>query len=189
MGDALYTKDMTRLILYFGTGESFTVPASVTEIAPYAFRGRSSLKAVTFEAGSAISSIGSYAFADCTSLSAFSLPKTITRLSEGMLSGCTALTSFAFPADTACTAIGIDAFRGCTALAELRVPAGIVEIGTGAFSECGGLAAVHLAVTSGWHVSDRVGNLEIPASRLATPAFAAAALRDTYSARAWTRVN
>lgn len=181
--DALYNKDMTYLIRYFGVGESFEIPASVVAIGPSAFRDQAALSSITLAEGSALAEIGAYAFAGCTSLTSFDLPIRITRISDGLFAGCTSLAGFAFPEGTACTAIGAEAFRGCTAITEFTIPACITEIGQNAFYECTGLLGVHFAVTSGW----MVGGQDLFASQIATPAQAAAALLGAYHVKTWVR--
>lgn len=181
--DALYNKEMTRLIRYFGSGESFVLPASVVEIAPSAFRDQPALREITLEAGSALALIGEYAFAGCTALVGFDLPVAIARIPNGMFAGCTSLSDFALPEGSACTAIGAEAFRGCISLASFTIPEGVVEIGQNAFFECSGLLGVRFAVTSGW----MVGGQDLVASQIATPAQSAAALTRTYRVKTWVR--
>lgn len=185
VGDALYTKDMTRLILYFGTGETFTVPASVTEIAPSAFRDRSSLVSVRFEAPEALSVLGDYAFAGCTSLASFTLPEGLERIGTGAFRGCTSLALFTFPEESACRAIGAEAFRGCTAFVEFSIPESITEIGANAFYECTGLLRLNFSVTSGW----KIGVQNVNPAQIDTPAMAAAVMLGTYHSKTWTRVK
>lgn len=183
VGEALYTKDMTRLIRYFGTGESFTVPATVTEIAPSAFRDHAALKSVSFEPRSELSVLGDYAFAGCTSLAAFDLPKGVGRIGNGAFLGCSALSSFSLPKVSACTAIGAEAFRGCSALVEFAIPEAVSEIGQNAFYECRGLLRLNLEVIEGW----RAGDQDIPSVQLDAPAKVAAMLCDIYHIKTWVR--
>ena len=180
---ALYTKDMTRLIRFFGTQDSFTVPASVTEIAPSAFRDKTALVNLTFQEGSALTVLGDYAFLGCTALTSFDMPKGVTAIGTGAFSGCSALTACTMPEDAACTAIGTGAFRGCSALAAFTVTANVTSIGQNAFYECRSLAAVYLVAGNEWYTETQ----DIPAFHIAGPALAASALRDTYHANTWTR--
>ena len=180
---ALYTKDMTRLIRFFGTQDSFTVPASVTEIAPSAFRDKTALVNLTFQEGSALTVLGDYAFLGCTALTSFDMPKGVAVIGTGAFSGCSALTACTMPEDAACTAIGTGAFRGCSALAAFTVTANVTSIGQNAFYECRSLAAVYLVAGNEWYTETQ----DIPAFHIAGPALAASALRDTYHANTWTR--
>lgn len=182
-GDALYSKDMSRLVLYFGTGESFTVPATVTEIAPSAFSGRTALRTVSFEMGSALTVLGDYAFKGCTSLTGFTLPKGVARIGTGAFYGCRSLTAFLLTKGSVCTAIGAEAFRGCAALVEFSIPEKITEIGQNAFFECEGLLRVNFTLADGW----RAGDQDVHPSLLSTPANAASALRTTYHIKTWVR--
>ena len=183
VGDALYTKDMTRLIRYFGKDKSFTVPATVTEIASSAFRDQKTLTSITFEEGSALVTLGEYAFSGCTSLTAFTIPSGVKRISNGAFSGCTSLATFAYPLDSVCAAIGAEAFRGCSALTSIRILTDMTEIGQNAFYECTSLGAVHFAVTEGW----RAGDQDVPKTVVYASAQAATALKDTYHIKTWVR--
>ena len=182
-GNALYTKDMTCLIRYFGTGEAFTVPASVTEIAPSAFRDNAALCTVTFEEGSALTVLGDHAFAGCTALTTFNVPNGVGKIGNGAFLGCTALISCNIPAESACTAIGTEAFRGCASLSTFTINEGITSIGQNAFYECRGLTAVYFAAPEGWHTERQ----EIPTFQLESSILAVSALRESYSINTWTR--
>lgn len=181
-GDALYSKDMSRLIFYFGTGESFTVPAAVRVIEPGAFSESTALRSVGFEEGSALSVLGDRAFSGCSGLTAFTLPAGVARIGARAFSGCASLSSFAFSPDSACTAIGAEAFRGCTALSEMVLGAAVTEIGQRAFCECPSLFAVRL-IADGWWAGDQ----SVSAALLADPQEAALALRTTYCIKTWVR--
>lgn len=82
---------MTKLIKVLQNVTEFTVPASVTEIAPNAFSGNASLKKVTFAAGGNLEKIGAYAFSG-TGISEITIPATVTYIGEGAFSWCENLT-------------------------------------------------------------------------------------------------
>jgi hypothetical protein len=116
---ALFNYDMTTLIAYPAgrVGASFEIPATVTEIAAFAFAGASYLTNITFADASNITSIGQYAFAGTsitafdvtalgtvipaglfadTNLAAITLPNNVTSIGAGAFAG-TNLTAFTFP--------------------------------------------------------------------------------------------
>ena len=73
-------------------GESMTIPASVT-------------------------SIGSYAFADCSNLTSLTIPEGVRSIGERAFSGCTGLNSITIPSSVG--QIALNAFLDCSALTEL----------------------------------------------------------------------
>ena len=86
----LFDKDGTTLISYpAGKKGAYTIPESVTSIAPYAFFG-SRLENITIP--DTVTQIGEYAFAFSQSLKTIDMSNAKV-LPEGMLKGCTKLTS------------------------------------------------------------------------------------------------
>lgn len=61
-----------------------------------------------------VTSIGSYAFADCTGLTSITIPDSVTSIGEWAFYGCTGLTSVTIPDSV--TSIGERAFYECTGL-------------------------------------------------------------------------
>ena len=80
---------------------SVTIPASVTTIGEDAFFGNVSLESVTFEAGSQLTSIGSYAFYYAVSLTSITIPEFVTSIASTSFSSAMILTSFDVNADNA----------------------------------------------------------------------------------------
>jgi len=99
----LYDKDITVLIQYLvlNTRTSFTIPNSVT-------------------------SIGNYAFADCTALTSVTIPNSVTSIGDGAFYDCTGLTAAHFVGNA--PTMGTDVFRSCAI----------------------GFTVKHLADTTGW---------------------------------------
>ena len=73
--------------------------------------------------GEGLTSIGSSAFRDCTSLTQVTLPAGLTSIRTYAFSGCTSLTQITLPAGL--TSIGEYAFSGCTSLTQVTLPAGL----------------------------------------------------------------
>ncbi|MBE6633080.1 MAG: hypothetical protein E7620_01915 [Ruminococcaceae bacterium] len=78
----VYTKDMKTLVLAVpgAVSGTFTVPASVTTIAPGAFSANNGITDVRFEAGSQLKEIGDAAFALCPILTTVTLPERAVRI-------------------------------------------------------------------------------------------------------------
>ena len=113
----LYNKDKTTLLQYPAgkTGDSFTVPDSVTAIGDYAFYGCSILTSVALPAS--LTNIGEYAFNGCTALASVKLPTGLTTIGYRAFAACDSLTSVDFPASL--ETIGDSAFLYSTGLTSL----------------------------------------------------------------------
>lgn len=89
-----------------------------------------------------LTSIGDYAFGDCSKLKTVILPNNITRIGNSAFRFSRNLESIIIPESV--SNIGIDAFRGCTSLTEIIVPDNVISIAQGAFQECSNLKTVAL---------------------------------------------
>ena len=87
-----------------------------------------------------VTSIGDYAFYNCSSLTSVTIPNSVTSIAGYAFSGCSGLTSVTIPITV--TSIGEDAFRGCSGLTSITIPNSVTSIGNGAFSYCSGLTSV-----------------------------------------------
>ena len=116
------------------------VPNSVTSIGDYAFNNCSGLTSISLP--DALSSIGDDAFRGCTGLTSISLPDALSSIGGSAFSGCTGLTSISFPDGLA--SIGDYAFYECSGLTSISFPDGLVSIGNGAFRRCTGLTSITL---------------------------------------------
>lgn len=154
----------SKLIWVSQNVTSFTVPASVTNIAANAFAGNAKLRSVTFEEGSNLQIIGNYAFS-ATGISSIVLPASVVSLGTGAFSWCDNLTTvdisqfkgsvipeeafyyspvsnIKWGADI--TTIGARAFAN-TALKSLDLTAiPVTSIGSNAFAACPYLKSVKL---------------------------------------------
>ena len=81
---------------------------------------RENIKTVVI--GNGVTSIGDYAFNDCTSLTSINIPSSVTGIGESAFSVCTSLTSVTIPSSV--TSIGYFAFFGCLALETITVDEG-----------------------------------------------------------------
>ena len=101
----------------------------------------------TYE-GKAVTSIGSNAFCDCTSLTSIVIPDSVTSIGDGAFYNCTSLTSIEIPDNV--TSIGDYAFFDCTSLTSIEIPDSVTSIGYEAFCNCTSLTSIEIpdSVTS-----------------------------------------
>ena len=114
------------------------IPNSVTSIGDWAFYECSSLTSVTIP--NSVTSIGSRAFSGCSGLTSVTIPNSVTSIGSGAFSGCSSLTSVTIP--NSVTSIGSSAFSGCSSLTSVTIPNSVTSIEGGAFSRCSSLTSV-----------------------------------------------
>jgi hypothetical protein len=93
---------------------------------------------------SGVTSIGTSAFEDCTSLSGtVTIPGTVTSIGNRAFYGCTNLTGVTIQSGV--TGIGDEAFYNCKKLnTHVAIPQGVTSIGEFAFANCEKLPSVYL---------------------------------------------
>ena len=87
-----------------------------------------------------ITSIGEYAFGNCTGLTSVTIPNSVTSIGEEAFYGCTGLTNVTIP--NSVTSIGKEAFYRCSGLTSVTIPESVTSIGDYVFSRCTGLTDV-----------------------------------------------
>lgn len=149
----LFTKDKSKLVCYpqKKTGSSYSIPEGVsvlgeasiyntqlseitfpstlTEIQYYALGNNSKLTSADLSK-TAVSSIGLYAFTNCSSLSSVLLPDSLYEIAGAAFSHCKALSEITLPKNLGM--IGQYAFID-TGLSKITVPDSVTEIGYSAF--------------------------------------------------------
>ncbi len=98
---------------------SVSIGNGVTSIGRYAFRDCTSLVSVTFGENSQLTSIGNDAFYDCTGLTSITIPDSVTSIGSGAFHGCSKLTSVSI--GNGVTSISSSAFYNCTSLVNITV--------------------------------------------------------------------
>ena len=153
---------------------SIAIPDSVTSIGEGAFSGCSGLTAIEVSADNptyrsenncliemetnaliagcktsiipkGVTSIGSWAFVDCSGLTAVRITDSVTSIGDGAFYNCRGLTAIAIPDSV--TSIGDSAFWDCSGLTSIRIPDSVTSIGDLAFSSCSGLTSIEYAGT------------------------------------------
>jgi hypothetical protein len=95
---------------------------------------------VSVEIGDCVTSIGSYAFSNCRSLTSVTIPNSVTSIGESAFDSCTSLTSCTIGSGV--TSIGDWAFYGCSGLTSIDIPDSVTIIGIEAFRDCYALTSI-----------------------------------------------
>ncbi len=131
-----------------GKMDNYTATAAY----PSPFDNQSSIKKVIINSG--VTSIGNFAFYDCSGLTSITIPNSITSIGERAFEGCNSLMSITVPDSV--TSIGDHAFMDCSGLTSLTIGKGVKSIGYNAFLSCSGLTSI--VVNSGNAVYDSRNN-------------------------------
>ena len=147
--DALISKN------YFNSGlkslfgnqvTEYVIGNDVTSIGDFAFYDCSGLTSITIP--NSVTSIGNLAFSGCTGLTSITIPNSVTTIIRCAFLGCSSLTSITLP--NSVTSIEHRVFSGCTGLTSITIPNSITTIAERAFEDCSGLRSITIgnSVTS-----------------------------------------
>ena len=117
------------------------IPEGVTSIGDWAFYNCSSLTSIEIPAS--VTSIGYAAFSGCSSLTSIEIPASVTSIGDYAFSRCSSLTSITFAENSQLTSIGNSAFSRCSSLTSIELPASVTSIGAYAFQYCSSLASIN----------------------------------------------
>ena len=111
-----------------------------------------------------VTSIGDYAFYNCSFLTSVTIPNSVTSIGDYTFSGCSSLTSITIP--NSVTSIGDGAFYVCTFLTSITIPNGVVSIGDYAFLACFSLTSLTCEAstppTLGENVFPHISTIAVP---------------------------
>ena len=120
------------------TAANPTLPSDLTTIGEYAFYNCTNLALTSLPNG--ITSIGANAFRNCTNLALTSLPSELTSIGTYAFQNCSRLALTSLP--DGLTNIPNYGFQGCYALALTSFPDDVSNIGTSAFQYCKGITSL-----------------------------------------------
>ena len=133
-----YSNDYTGDIVIPASVTYKSVSYSVTSIGTFAFEGCSSLTSITIP--NSVTSIGNYAFSACSSLSSITIPNSVTSIGNDAFIMCTMLTNVTIPNNV--TKMGDGAFYYCYNLRSISISDNITSIGEETFKYCDRLHTV-----------------------------------------------
>lgn len=116
--------EITKLNDVGSTGAmwNFTSSATAAELPWYSSKGTITKVSI----GYGVTTVGDYAFQNCTAITSVAIPNTVTMIGAGAFSGATKLESVTLP--SALTSIGENAFQS-TVIKSLSIPATVTVIG------------------------------------------------------------
>ena len=117
--------------------------------------------------GNPVTSIGDWAFGDCTSLESVTIGNSVTSIGDYAFSGCTSLESVTI--GNSVTSIGYFAFKDCTSLVNITIPDSVTSIGDYAFKDCTSLETINysgtkihwIAISKGSYLNDNTGSYTV----------------------------
>ena len=140
----LFNKDKTMLIFWpLGKTGTPVIPSSVTTIGSYAFYNRTSLTSITIP--NTVTKIYGSAFYECTSLASITIPDTVTYLGSSSFERCSSLKTIDIPSSV--TYLGSYAFAKCSKLNTVNLNANITSIESYTFDSCSALKNITIPDT------------------------------------------
>ncbi len=166
-GGILFDKNQTTLIrCLINPVGNYTVPGTVTNIAPAAFAQCTQLTSITIP--SSVTCIGSNAFDFCAGLGGITIPDSVTSIGPSAFTMCTSLTNVTL--GSGLTTVGDSAFILCTNLPSIIIPGSVTTIGNDAFEFCTGLTNITIGAgvtsigDSAFWGCARLVNVSLPAN-------------------------
>ena len=121
--------------------KAIVIEDGVTSIGDYAFWNCTGLTSISIPNN--VTSIGSSAFESCSQLASIEIPSSVTSIGDYAFSGCSGLTSVNIPEDV--TSIGERVFMNCSQLASIEIPKSVTSIGKYAFRSCNNLTSIMIS--------------------------------------------
>ena len=101
--------------------------------------------------GNSVTSIGDYAFKDCSGLTSVTIPNSVKSIGRVAFYHCSGLTSVTIP--NSVTSIGKEAFSRCSSLTNVTIGNSVTRIGEKAFSNCYALTEINVATDNPYYCS------------------------------------
>ena len=111
----------------------------------------------TVKIGNSVTSIGNYAFYNCTSLTSVTIGDSVTSIGYSAFDDCTSLISVMIPDSV--TSIGSSAFGDCTSLTSVTIGDSVTNISRWTFNGCTSLTSITVHPDNPAYCSDMYGVL------------------------------
>jgi hypothetical protein len=146
-GEFIYTTNDTSATItgYTGPGGNVTIPDTigdkpVTSIGTWAFINCTNMTGIAIP--NSVTALSAYVFRGCSGLTNVVIPNSVTSFEAGTFGGCSSLTNVTLPDNV--TNITDDMFIGCGKLANITLPDSVRSIGSTAFYGCNNLADIQI---------------------------------------------
>ena len=126
--------------------ENLVFPSSLTSINSYTFAGCRSLTSAVIP--NSVTSVGGNAFRNCTGLTSINIPSSVTSIGGYAFYGCGRLTSITIPSSI--TSIRYGTFQFCSSLTSVTIPSSVTSIEGCAFEYCKSLTRVNITDLEAW---------------------------------------
>ncbi len=155
--------DSEGILIISGTGAMKNYNPNVSN-APW-YNNKASINTVIIEPG--VTTIGSYAFYECPSITSFTIPEGVTTIEENAFLKCSGSFSITIPGTM--TTVGARAFSLCSGITSVSIPSSVTKIGYWAFSRCTNLTSVELPegltfLGGAFHECNALTSINIPST-------------------------
>ena len=153
----LFNKDKTTLIQYpiGNTATNYIIPDSVTTVGGYAFYDCSSLADITLP--DSLTIIEEWAFGNVKNITNVVFPDSIHMVGNFAFYCCSKLKDVHF--GSGLEKIGKGAFQNCTSITEITIPKSVTSVGNYVFFECFSLVNITVKADNQYYSSDEYGVL------------------------------
>lgn len=134
-----------RVLVGASSITSITIPESVETIGNYAFGWCTGLTSLKFKNNSQLTSIGDYAFFNCSELKSITIPNSVTSMGSCLFLNCSGLVSVEL--SNAVRNVKYATFSGCSSLISIGLSDNITNIGACAFYECSSLISIIISTS------------------------------------------
>ena len=165
---------------------SIELPSTLTSIGVFAFLNCSSLiGGLNLGECTSLTSIGGAAFYGCSGPTDLILPEGLTSIGDTAFYGCSNLGSIILPESL--ISMGYGVFDSCSSLTSITLPSSLTSMGYNVFLNCDSLDSVTFKNTEGWQVS-RSSDMSNSSSVVVTdPRTNATYLKNDYVHYYWQR--
>jgi hypothetical protein len=117
--------EVRTLVWVIGSPEEILIPSSIEELRPFCCAWKEALRAVEFESGSNLRSLGPVVFPYCLVLESICIPSSVEAIRDGCFSYCYGLRTVTFGTESKLRVVELTAFEFCRSLTLPSFPASV----------------------------------------------------------------